>query len=111
MNDFRFVLIFGFGDFARCVSKFLDDVSRAAVGPIFNGNRLELQLMIIEYGTYSGSRNAKKFTLHKVQDPQNQNPMFIPRWKSKIKNSVFLWKLSQVWAMTNVRKTFTFFPP
>jgi hypothetical protein len=61
------------------------------VGPIFNGHRLELQPMTIEDGTHSGSQNVvKKFTLHTVQNPQNQKSVFIPRWKSKIKkNTLF----------------------
>jgi hypothetical protein len=84
-------LIFGFGDFARCVR--CDDVSGAAVGTIFNGHKLEykraaewdaactftLQFVTIEDGIHSGSQNVvKKFTLHTVQNPQNQKSVFIP---------------------------------
>ena len=42
--------------------------------------------MTIEDGTHSGSRNVVgKFTLHTVQNAENQKLMYIPRWKSKIK--------------------------
>jgi hypothetical protein len=41
--------------------------------------------MTIEDGTHSGSRNfVGKFTLHNVQNPQNQKSVCITRWMSKI---------------------------
>jgi hypothetical protein len=58
--------------------KFPDDVSGAAVGAIFNGHKL--LLMTIEDGTHSGTRNLVGiFILHTVQNPQNQESVFIPR--------------------------------
>jgi hypothetical protein len=60
--------------------KFPEDVSGAAVGPIFNGRKLKRKLITIEEGTHNGSRNVVgKFTLHTVQNPQNQKSVFIPR--------------------------------
>ena len=44
--------------------------------------------MTTEDGTQGGSRNVvRKFTLHTVQNTQNQKSVLIPRWKSEIKNS------------------------
>jgi hypothetical protein len=68
--------------------KFSDDISGATVGPIFNGHKLQrkfmLQLMTIEDGTHSTSRNVVgKLMLHTMQYPQN------PSTVSEYPNSFF----------------------
>ena len=75
------LLIFGFGDFARC-----PPLCKAA-----SHSAAHLRSCDHWDETHSGSRNVVgKFILHTVQNHQNQKTVFIPRWKSKIKSiSVF----------------------